>query len=264
MQETEEEKRERIFKTYKDLLADDTIPPHIGGIRFNAIQYHCRFPGIDPVEMAASLKKDGHTIFFDDTSISVKENKAHAAAVEKAFQRLQQEAVPEEKHLTQSRLENDVWQRLEGYGLHCGGWNEALGKSAVCVATPNEGGGKVLGYLDPKTLAIEWIAPIQDIAAATLPAATDYYIDGQTYLVEQEHLCICRRWKDKEQGTEGINFEGEKRNLFCDPQRMGTFLPGVADKGLEISRWPDPELQKTFDAEMEQTGELEEGEELEP
>lgn len=59
----------------------------------------------------------------------------------------------------QTALENKVWHRLESYGLHCGGWDEARGKSAVCVATPSEGGGKVLGYLDPKTLTIEWTIP---------------------------------------------------------------------------------------------------------
>ena len=53
-----------------------------------------------------------------------------------------------------SGLENKLWRRLESYGLYCGGWNEVTGKSAVCVATPDEGGGKILGYMDPKTLSI--------------------------------------------------------------------------------------------------------------
>lgn len=159
---------------------------------------------------------------------------------------------------------NRVWKRLESYGLHCGGWNEATGKSAVCVETPCEGGGKVLGYIDPKTLSISWTAPIQEIAAATLPAAADYYVDGQAYLIERTHLCICHRWRDQETGTEGINFEGISRNLFCDSKKMGTFLPGIASKGMEISRWSELVARKTNDAKMEQTEALEDGEELEP
>ncbi len=86
--EYEEEK----LKPIKDRLVKENPFCHTRGIRFNTIQYLCRSPGIDPVEMAVSFRKDGYTILFDDRSISERENKAHEAAVEKAFQRVQQEA----------------------------------------------------------------------------------------------------------------------------------------------------------------------------
>lgn len=156
------------------------------------------------------------------------------------------------QHIENIKAYNKFWEKLERYGLHCGGWKEELGKSAICVSTPTEGGGKVLGYVDPHTLAIEWTASIREIAAATLTAANDYYVDGQTYLVEGRHLCVCRRWKDSQQGTEGINFEGTERNLFCDPLNMGTFLPGIASKELEISQWPEPEAQQIKTPELEE------------
>lgn len=139
---------------------------------------------------------------------------------------------------------NTFWRSLEEYGLHCGGWNEEKGKSAICISTPKEGGGKVLGWVD-KELKVEWTAPVSEIAAATLNAANEYYVDGQIYLVEGgKHLCVCHRWTDPETGIKGINFEGTARNLFCNPERMGTFLPGVADKELEISRASEPEAHR--------------------
>lgn len=81
------EKQQRIFNAYKKRLceavrlSDGTV---ISEIRFNCIQYLCSFPGIDPVEMAASLQNDGFTILFDDSSISARENAANCAAVNKA------------------------------------------------------------------------------------------------------------------------------------------------------------------------------------
>ena len=79
----QEDKEKRIFAFYKrDLIRLSRTNPH--GIRFNCIQYVCRFPNIDPVEMAASLQNDGFTILFDDSSIRAKEKAAHRAAVSKA------------------------------------------------------------------------------------------------------------------------------------------------------------------------------------
>lgn len=84
-----EDKQKRIFVFYKrDLSRLIRTNPH--GIRFNCIQYVCKFPEIDPVEMAASLQNDGFTILFDDSSISAKENAAHRAAVNKAARRAAQ------------------------------------------------------------------------------------------------------------------------------------------------------------------------------
>lgn len=67
--ETAQEKEVRIFNAYKNRLSKD------GKTRFNAVEYLCRFPKIDPYKMAASLINDGITVLFDDTSISVAENK---------------------------------------------------------------------------------------------------------------------------------------------------------------------------------------------
>ena len=87
----EEDKQKRIFAFYKrDIIRLIRTNPR--GIRFNCIQYVCRFPNIDPVEMAASLQNDGFTILFDDSSISAKENAAHRTAVNKAARRIQDAA----------------------------------------------------------------------------------------------------------------------------------------------------------------------------
>lgn len=80
--ETAQEKRKRIFDFYKrDLikLTNNNIKP----IRFNCIEYACRFPKINPFEMAKALKNDGYNIVFDDSSISQKENDRKRKAVEK-------------------------------------------------------------------------------------------------------------------------------------------------------------------------------------
>lgn len=80
--ETVEEKRERIFNFYKkDLieLTNNNARP----IRFNCIEYACRFPKINPFEMAKALKSDGYDLVFDDSSISQKENDRKRKAVEK-------------------------------------------------------------------------------------------------------------------------------------------------------------------------------------
>ncbi|MCB6366637.1 hypothetical protein LI291_10680 [Intestinibacillus massiliensis] len=85
---TKSENQNRMFEHYKHRLIYE------GGerqdIRYNVIQYLCSFPGIDPVEMAASLQNDGFTILFDDSSISAKANAAHCTAVNKAARRAAQ------------------------------------------------------------------------------------------------------------------------------------------------------------------------------
>lgn len=76
-----------MFEHYKTRLIKEcaTVNPH--GIRFNCIQYLCSFPGINPVEMAASLQNDGCNILFDDSSISRKENDANRSRVNRAARR---------------------------------------------------------------------------------------------------------------------------------------------------------------------------------
>ena len=80
--ETAQEKRERIFDFYKrDLikLTNNNENP----IRFICIEYTCSFSKINPFEMAKALKNDGYNIVFDDSSISQKENDRKRKAVEK-------------------------------------------------------------------------------------------------------------------------------------------------------------------------------------
>jgi len=80
-QETKEQKETRIFNHYSKRLKERGGMN--GRIRFNVIQYVCSFPGLDPVEMAACLQRDGFTILYDDSSISARENAAHRRQVEK-------------------------------------------------------------------------------------------------------------------------------------------------------------------------------------
>ena len=86
-----EDKARRIFGSYKrDLIRTAEISGRPQELRYNCIEYVCQFPGIDPVEMAASLQNDGFTILFDDSSISAKANAGNRAAVNKAARRAAQ------------------------------------------------------------------------------------------------------------------------------------------------------------------------------
>lgn len=69
--ETEEEKKERIFKFYKN----DLMKLSKGeSVRFNCVEYVCKCPNINPFIMAAQLINEGIKVLFDDSSISKKEN----------------------------------------------------------------------------------------------------------------------------------------------------------------------------------------------
>ena len=73
--ETAEEKKERVFQHYKNRLIKEVRNTSGNeNIRFICIEYLCGFPKIDPYVMAASIKKDGITILYDDSSISKEEN----------------------------------------------------------------------------------------------------------------------------------------------------------------------------------------------
>lgn len=86
-----EDKACRIFGSYKrDLIRTAEISSRPQELRYNCIQYVCQFPGIDSVEMAASLQNDGFTILFDDSSISAKANAANRVLVNKAARRAAQ------------------------------------------------------------------------------------------------------------------------------------------------------------------------------
>lgn len=73
--ETDEEKSDRIFQHYKNYLIKLCIST-TGRLRFNAIEYVCSFPKINPYEMAVNLIREGCEVIYDDTSISVNENEA--------------------------------------------------------------------------------------------------------------------------------------------------------------------------------------------
>lgn len=81
----------RVFAAYKrDLIRTAEISSRPQELRYNCIQYLCRFPGIDPVKMAASLQNDGFIILFDDSSISAKANAENRVLVNKAARRAAQ------------------------------------------------------------------------------------------------------------------------------------------------------------------------------
>lgn len=73
MIETKEQKENRLFNIYKkDLikLASDEKK-----VRFICVQYLCQYPKIDPYIMAASLIKSGIKIVYDNSAISLEENR---------------------------------------------------------------------------------------------------------------------------------------------------------------------------------------------
>ena len=72
---------ERIFNHYKDRFIKESGEKK--ATRFIVIQYLCQFPGINSVEMAAALIKNGMTVAFDDNSISTAENQAFKRKVNK-------------------------------------------------------------------------------------------------------------------------------------------------------------------------------------
>lgn len=78
----------RLFLFVKQRLISECAAVNPDGIRFNCIEYLCSFRDIDPVEMAADLQNDGHTILFDDSSISRAENQHKKAKVQAEARRL--------------------------------------------------------------------------------------------------------------------------------------------------------------------------------
>ena len=78
------------------------------------------------------------------------------------------------------------------------------------------------------------------IAAATLDEANAYYQDGGRYTY-QGIAYTLRRYTDRDahgDAVEVAQFVGiDGYNLFTDPARLGTFLPGVASDGQEITRF---------------------------
>ena len=81
--------------------------------------------------------------------------------------------------------------------------------------------------------------PIDQIAAETLNEARTYYQDGGRYIY-QGTLYTLRRYTDKDAHGNAVELAQftsvDGYNLFTDPARLGTFLPGVASDGQEITR----------------------------
>ena len=81
---------------------------------------------------------------------------------------------------------------------------------------------------------------IDQIPAATLDEATAYYQNGGRYIY-QGRAYTLRRYTDRDahgNAVEIAQFVGiDGYNLFTDPARLGTFLPGVASDGQEITRF---------------------------
>lgn len=78
------------------------------------------------------------------------------------------------------------------------------------------------------------------LAAATLAEAREYYQDGGRYIF-QGRAYTLRRYTDKDahgSAVEIAQFVGiGGYNLFIAPARLGTFLPGVASDGQEIAKF---------------------------
>lgn len=81
LKETNEEKQKRIFEFYKKDL--EKLGKEHERIRMNCIEYLCSFPKINPFTMAAAIALDGYEIVFDDSSISLGENKRKKQKLEK-------------------------------------------------------------------------------------------------------------------------------------------------------------------------------------
>ena len=75
LNETAEQKEQRIFEFYKKELLVLAGYGKEDSLRFNCIEYTCSFPEIDPYKMAAVLVGYGIKIIFDDSSISKADNK---------------------------------------------------------------------------------------------------------------------------------------------------------------------------------------------
>lgn len=92
----------------------------------------------------------------------------------------------------------------------------------------------------------DFVKSIDEIAKLTLEDANNYYENGKLYVLEGEvKPFVCTRWQ--ENGDNHIRFdaiyETEKgmNHLYGVPERMGTFLPGVATKGSAIIRFDESE-----------------------
>lgn len=75
---------------------------------------------------------------------------------------------------------------------------------------------------------------IEEIARATFSEAMDYYRAGSIYLnKEDEEEYVLLMWTPG--SGELAHFQSfGNRNLFIPYERLGTFLPDVADEGNEL------------------------------
>lgn len=81
---------------------------------------------------------------------------------------------------------------------------------------------------------------IDAIARATADEARKYYRNGGRYIYQGAAYSL-RLFIDRDahgQIVEVAQFIGDNgKKLFVPPERLGTFLPGVASDGLEITRF---------------------------
>lgn len=80
---------------------------------------------------------------------------------------------------------------------------------------------------------------VDQIAAETLKESKEYYQDGRQY-IHKGKVYTLRRYMDKTADGEDVEVaqftSKDGYNIFTDPARLGTFLPGVASDGMEITR----------------------------
>lgn len=80
---------------------------------------------------------------------------------------------------------------------------------------------------------------VDQIAAETLNESKEYYQDGGQY-IHKGKVYTLRRYMDKTADGEDVEVaqfaSKDGYNIFTDPACLGTFLPGVASDGMEITR----------------------------
>jgi hypothetical protein len=84
----------------------------------------------------------------------------------------------------------------------------------------------------------ELIISIAELARITLDEANAYYINGERYRHKGKTYTFHRYYHKDANGNEQeiVRFtsDDDDDNLFVVPNKLGTWLPDVASKGMEI------------------------------
>lgn len=91
MNETIKQCEARMFNIYRDYIEKYEYD---GKIRFILIEDLCRYPEINPYDMAKAIRLDGYIIVFDDSTISMGMNLAKRKRV---YERLEENFMPNNK-----------------------------------------------------------------------------------------------------------------------------------------------------------------------